>query len=95
MNWKNRPYWVKGGVIAYLLLVIVYMVLMAFYARWLCEYNDMGNINCSTAQVWGTAFLPFSYIPFLGMTLVAILIVFLIGALIGIVVAKVKKKSIF
>ena len=92
MSWKKLSAWFKGGLIASIILIIIYIVLMAFSARWLCEYNDMGNISCSTAQVWGTALLPFNSISAIGITLVVLIIAFIIGAVIGLIVGRVKKR---
>jgi hypothetical protein len=89
--WKEKPYWLKGGIIAFIVLIIIYIILMTVFARWLCEYNDMGNINCSNIQILGTFLFPFSSIPFIELTLVVILITLVIGALIGLVISKIKK----
>ncbi|MEK6855698.1 MAG: hypothetical protein AABX66_00920 [Nanoarchaeota archaeon] len=91
MKWKKLPSWLKGGLIAFMILIIIYVVLMSFFARWLCEYNDMGNIQCSNAQVLNIWLLPFSSISFIGSTIISILIVFTIGTLIGWTVRKVMK----
>ena len=85
----------KGGIIAFVLLIVIYIIVMIFSARWLCEYNDLGNINCSNAQVFSTFFLPFSSMPWIEGTIIILLITLCIGALFGWIYSKIKnsKKS--
>jgi len=91
--WKSKPSWLKGGIIAIIALVILYIILMIFSAKSICEFNTQENINCTNAQILSTFLLPVHSTPFIQGTLVVILITFMIGAIIGLITSKIKSKK--
>lgn len=104
-KFKNRPYWVKGGIIGVIIGLIVYKVfLMIFLGHW--QYTDI-NLNLYEDEgttpysfkliIWLVAFhslaAPFAG-PFGSLVLFAGLIYyFVIGSIIGWIYGKIKRKK--
>ena len=90
---KSKPFWLKGGIIAIIVLIILYLILMIFSAKSICEFNTQENINCTNAQVLDTFLLPFHSTPFIQGTMIVILITFVLGAITGLIISKIKSKK--
>ena len=87
MSWKNLPYWLKGGIITSI-LALIFFIYYLFTVRLCFDYVDgscdlliktlfVGSINYST------------YLSLIG----ALIVSFIISALIGFVYGKLKNKA--
>jgi len=91
MGWKDWPYWLKGGVIGLIAGIIDIIAALAFQAP-TCEIGA----TCPQQHIIGKIALLLIYpLQILGKsipTVITILIYFfIIGAIIGLIVGKVKK----
>lgn len=101
MSWKDLSYWLKGGIIASIICVLFFLVSFCFYIS--------ANTNPLNEAIWAFFFFFLSTYPtyFLLMGIIAktrtfeillifvagIINLFIIGALIGWIVGKVKEKK--
>ncbi|MBS3114557.1 hypothetical protein J4448_05640 [Candidatus Woesearchaeota archaeon] len=103
MGWKDWPYWLKGGVIAVGIIILVIVFLVPFGES---DLLGVGSVHSSGGgPYWMLPFLPgfilvlifnpstkpLGYFLFYGTPLI---LYFLIGAVIGWIVGKIKSKNI-
>ena len=93
MGWKEWPYWLKGGITAVSLLVLI--VLFDYFA--VCNFGSASSEYCGWIAmltafpvVLLTAFMSYNMSPFSYYILAAVMY-FLLGALIGWIYGKIKK----
>ena len=85
--------WLKSGVIAVVSLFLLYIFVMIFGARDVCEFNTVENIHCTNMQIFQTFFFPIHSTAFGMGTLIIFLITFGISASIGWIIEKIKNKK--
>ena len=94
MSWKKLPAWLKGAIVSEIILIILFAV------SFICDYT-LGQ-NCFGAWCESGCFFPIFHINWIAfhtgvynwwaMVLTGIAIHFIVGALIGFIVGKIKKK---
>ena len=97
MNWKKLPCWLKGGIIASGIEVILFVVEMNLSVQSEIAYY-FANVNSFPAipLIFILSFIPIPFEPYFLIAyafLVYIISYFIIGALIGLVVSKIKSKK--
>jgi len=95
MDWKDWPYWLKGGVIAAginLLLLLLYYIFPTPVFSFKKSYNQITSILGLPAFVV-IGILPFSIFSIFWIIVVSTILFFIIGAIIGLIVGKVKSRK--
>ena len=99
MSWKNWPYWLKGGVIGVILIIVFFIIIVSISntskgcTSWEnSPYYCISIIGASflIAVVTGSRNMMFLYIS-TGIT--NIIIVFIVGSLIGLIYGKIKNRK--
>ena len=101
MNWKKWPYWLRGGVILFILGIILNII------GWIAELKNVSPVTKGLG--YAVVNLPVLFIVtlvsrilkplglplglFFSNIMVLLIIYFLIGALIGWIIGKIKSKS--
>jgi len=121
MAWKDLPYWLKGGIIAVIILIILFLLLglvtytkifntnykgplavifspfMLIALTYFIVNGIVGKIfNCPLVDGWFSSYdcsPPLQFLIIAISIIFFILIFFLVGALIGLMVDKVKKND--
>lgn len=88
MNWKNLPYWLKGGIIGLTIGLLYGLFSIILIVLVILGYLPASPFNLGTQS---PKFL-FLIIPFIG-TLIQTSILFVIGSLIGYIYGKVKLRK--
>ena len=94
MNWKNLSYWLRGGIISFILFLI--LLILSFIS----PRSDMGNIFHWVLLGLGlpayilARFIPLGFGPFSSFFVLIIPYSFVIGAIIGWIVGKIKSKKL-
>jgi len=86
MGWKDLPYWLKGGIIGSIFSIILFILLI-------------GLIASMPPMLWGASgieFLtrnPVAWVLLLIILAILLFVFFAAGAVIGLVVIKIKSKN--
>lgn len=85
MGWSDWPTWLKGGVIALILWVIVFTIALIFCLSITCKSE-----SCLFCAYFTSMLNPLNFLLWGGLQ--ALVMYFLIGAIIGWIIGMVKKK---
>lgn len=93
MGWKNLPYWLRGGII---LLVLSVFLLYFLSTTVLCvdpsSGADLSNPIFGCKSELERLFINLGFTKFIG-SIFFLGVSFLIGAIIGLIIGKIKSKS--
>jgi O-antigen/teichoic acid export membrane protein len=95
MSWKNMPYWLRGGIIGAWTGVILGIILLIF--SFICDFASRYCPEKFWDILKNIFLLPLAYIPGVLSSLSLMLIFlgiefFIAGALIGLIIGKIKRK---
>ena len=97
MRWKNWPYWMRGGVIGVLILIFLTIIAFIGYSLNLGSFDlelivqvDLESIIHNTIGL-GVSIPP--KLNIIADLIVSIIGYFLLGAIIGIIIGKIKSRS--
>lgn len=90
MGWRNLPYWLKGGIISFLIVFIwgildfvlfhtmitIMLICVSFTGIFLCKPLNIGYGNYDTLLI-----------------ILALISYFLLGAIIGLIVGKIRSRK--
>ena len=104
MGWKNWSYWLRGGIVFDLLVIIIFLLL---YVLWLIIggsgiYSLMNLIlfplywifQVTRPVTFLEVFVFGSFLPNFQGIIILLTIYFIIGAIIGWIVGKIKKRKV-
>ncbi len=96
--WNTKPYWLKGGMIGLILILVSYALLAAAIAEFGCTGGSHATKICTDWDIVSYYFTflvttPFNSNIFFGFFIAAFSILFVVGSLVGWVVGKIKSKK--
>jgi hypothetical protein len=87
--WKSKSYWLKGGIIGLIVAVVLFIIYL------FCGLNctELDCVICAIFMLPGVLSVFYSNRSFLLVIIINIIIFFLIGALMGKFIEKIKSKK--
>lgn len=106
MDWKQLPYWLRGGIIAviFFIIILVTLILLATNYQQLGITREDGGflfylgafflilITLPVIPSWGSIANE-SFIDLIPIVIVGLIFYFMIGEIIGLVIGKIKSKK--
>ncbi len=109
MGWKDWPYWVKGGIIAIIVhIILLPLLLLSIWTSYSTPPTDAGAIGAAilfgasigpfiSPFIFGILPMPIPFSSVVGYYLIGfifpIIIYFILGAIIGLVYGKIKSRK--
>ena len=88
MCWKKLPTWLKGGIIVGIIPLIIYLIFLIFI-----DSIDEGTYIITCATIFFCEIISYKRDTFVFTGIFAVIVWFIIGAIIGLIVSKIKQRK--